>query len=240
MPDLTMLTTAYTSDYFAYLEAPENASRFTVTADQLARLHPDGAFHVLDLGCGTAPLRGLLSPRCRYTGVDHDGAALARARRRHGDVELVEDDNVAFCQRQAEAGRRWDAVVLAGVLFHNVAAVGDADHHDDVAFLRVCRSITAPGGHAALVTPFAFTMGSRSFWEQARWKHDAVTTLLHEAWPDRPPVVHQSITKQIGLAARIAEQTERPRWFSDADEEAEDRFCGHEMACLATIVRMQP
>lgn len=233
-------TPAVESDYCAYLEAPENDSRYTSGVDHLMRHweksgRHDGAPDVLDLGCGTGTLRRFLPRSVRFTGVDRDAEALAVARQRFPGDEFVLADNVEFCRDHAVGPRRWDAVALAGVLFHNVVD-DDGAHHDDALFLRAVRSVLGLNGRLMVLAPFAYTTGRRSFWEQAQWKHDEVSAVLLRAWPDGVPVAHEAITCQIGLAERIAAQRERPRWFVEADEEPESRFRGHHLATLTLVL----
>lgn len=69
---------------------------------------------VLDLGCGTGELAGLLSQKCIVTGVEPAGAMLEIARERVGceNVTWVEAD-----ARDVRLGERFDLVLLTGHSF---------------------------------------------------------------------------------------------------------------------------
>jgi len=226
----------YQSDYFAYLESPTNESRYTAAIDPLVRLF-GGDLRVLDLGCGTAMLASLLPPAAAYTGVDHDVEALSAARDRAPSAELVQHDTIDFCTRSARDGRRWHAVTLAGLLFHNTTPDG-TEHFDDTELLRSAASVLEPDGVIAILAPFAFTdQPERSMWEQAAWKLATVNEIIEQTWQEPVDLVHQSITRQIGIETAIASQTQHPDWWTGADESPTSRFCGHYLATIVTVLR---
>lgn len=247
----------YRTDYFRYLEAPENATRYTTALDHLSRRHwsqfQGGQFQggqsqggrplrVLDLGCGTAtlaahlPVDSLSRGAGQYHGVDHDPVALTIARERFPDAAFTEDDNPRFLALAADRGERWDAVVLAGVLFHQTRAE-TGEHHDDIDVLRACLRVLNPGGRLVLLAPFAYTRaGGHDFWTRASWKRATTVALLDRLRPEAT-ICYEAITVQIGLEHRLATQHTAPDWFvRDPDGVPHSPFHGHYLATLTLMV----
>ena len=93
---------------------------------------------VLDLGCGTGRLGGLLATRCRVVGVDVSGEMLRLARRAAGRVLPVQGSAFHLPFRDAAFDR-----AVSGFVLRNL---------DDLpaAFEELAR-VLAPGGTIALV-----------------------------------------------------------------------------------------
>lgn len=84
---------------------------------ELVRLYvrPREGDRILDLGCGPGELLGFLPRSVRYTGVDISAQYIAAARERFGDrAEFVVGDASGY----AAGGRRFDLVIVFGVLHH--------------------------------------------------------------------------------------------------------------------------
>jgi SAM-dependent methyltransferase len=95
--------------YQRLVGAPGSKRRFL---EEHARPRPDES--VLDLGCGTGALFGLMPGGAEYVGVDVDARYVAAARARHGaQAEFVHADATAY-----EPGREFDLAVAYGVLHH--------------------------------------------------------------------------------------------------------------------------
>jgi predicted TPR repeat methyltransferase len=95
----------------------------------------EGAYAVLDAGCGTGALGPLIAPWAgRITGVDLSSQMLERAKARKVYDDLVEAELTAYL---ADCEARFDAVVCADALIY----FGDLDE----LFARVARAL-APDG----------------------------------------------------------------------------------------------
>jgi trans-aconitate 2-methyltransferase len=107
--------------------------------------------HVVDLGCGTGNVTGVLRrawPAARVTGVDASAAMLERARASDPDVEW----------RQAEIGA-WRPAAPVDLLFSNAALHWLPDHA--TLFPRLL-GFVAPGGALAVQMPRNFSEPSHT------------------------------------------------------------------------------
>ncbi|MBL8741250.1 MAG: tetratricopeptide repeat protein, partial [Myxococcales bacterium] len=95
----------------------------------------EGAYAVLDAGCGTGALGPLIAPWAgRITGVDLSGQMLERAKARKVYDELIEAELGAYL---ADCEARFDAVVCADALIY----FGDLDE----LFRRVAQALAPEG-----------------------------------------------------------------------------------------------
>jgi SAM-dependent methyltransferase len=141
MSDAALWDREYRAGRWDYLLAPREQGRLAVTA---CYIHLFGPGALLDVGCGAGGLYRHLDARrvSAYTGVDLSAAALEQARRElvpaAGEaaipVELVEASAEGFAPAQ---GRRYDAIVLAEVLYFVPNALAEIGRY--AGFL-------APGG----------------------------------------------------------------------------------------------
>jgi SAM-dependent methyltransferase len=101
-------------------------------------LAPDGQKRVLDVGCGAGNMIHHLARYGQVTGVDNNPKPLAIAQQRGYDV------------RQGQA----EALPVDGDSFDLVALLDTLEHcQDDMAVLRECRRVCAPGGYLVVTTP---------------------------------------------------------------------------------------
>jgi SAM-dependent methyltransferase len=108
---------------------------------------------VLDLGCGTGALRGLMDAEIAYLGVEIDPDYVAAARERFSDREGFICADISSVE--LPAGREFDLAIAYGV-FH---------HLDDATALRaieVAASALAPDGRFVLDEP-CWTTGQGRF-----------------------------------------------------------------------------
>ncbi len=199
----------WTSDFYAYFEAPENASRYT-PAIQFLETQFQSGYSVLDLACGSGTLLHHLPSGCRYLGIDHCEGVIARCRQTYPHRNFACQDVRAALLALATKRQSFDAVVLSGLLFNSV------DRHtqiklDDLKILQACEGVVAPGGTIVLVVPFVFSdHPDYGLMAQAEWKLQSIDRLLHPFGSIR---LFQAMTVQIGLERRIAEQAIFPDWF---------------------------
>lgn len=104
---------------------------------RLAAALPHLAGRVLDYGCGTGALAGII-PAERYAGTDPDEESLAIARKSHPEHGFYHPDDPAL------SNRKFDSIALLAVL----------EHVDDRAgFLRALGGMLSENGRIVLTTP---------------------------------------------------------------------------------------
>jgi trans-aconitate 2-methyltransferase len=137
--------------------------------------------HVVDLGCGTGNVTGVLRrawPAARVTGVDASAAMLERARASDPDVEW----------RQAEIGA-WRPAAPVDLLFSNAALHWLPDHA--TLFPRLL-GFVAPGGALAVQMPRNFSEPSHTsiaeVASEGRWRERLAPLIRTE--PCRAPAFY--------------------------------------------------
>jgi SAM-dependent methyltransferase len=130
-------------------ESAHDARRLAITARDIARLVPDRAASVLDVGCASgrllAELRSLGFASLR--GID-PSSDVARAARRLHDVDVAP----ATLATVAARPDRYDLVILVGVLEHLADVRGALGHVE---------TLLAPGGAAYFEVPDVTGFGAR-------------------------------------------------------------------------------
>jgi SAM-dependent methyltransferase len=160
----------------------------------LLKAIPDGAQHVLDVGCGDGLLCAqLVQSGVRYVvGLDADSDVLGRARLRHSGlpIEWVHDDIFEFEVTNAQP---FDAVLSVATLHHMDAARGLA------RFAKLVR----PGGVVGIIGLAAYDwwdLPAAAIGQSARvvlglfrghWEHSAPMV-----WP--PPVTYRQMNLIAG------------------------------------------
>ncbi len=99
---------------------------------------PDGQKRVLDIGCGAGNMFHHLARYGAVVGVDNNPRPLAVARERGYDVRQGKAEDLPF---EADS---FDLVTLLDTVEHC---------DDDLAVLRECYRVCAPGGHLAVTVP---------------------------------------------------------------------------------------
>lgn len=139
--------------------------RIRPAVDLIQRVPLERPAHVVDLGCGTGNVTGVLRrvwPEARVTGVDASAAMLERARASDAGVDW----------RQAEIGE-WAPAAPVDLLFSNAALHWLPDH--ETLFPRLL-GFVAPGGVLAVQMP-------RNFSEPS---HTSITEVVREGpWRGR-------------------------------------------------------
>jgi SAM-dependent methyltransferase len=224
----------FETDFYRYLELPENASRYTPACDYLSRRFRQ-PFRLLDLGCGTGILARYLDGTINYLGVDHSAAAIETARAAQPSANFVCADIVEQVTALRRAGETFHAVVLCGVLFHCVEKESLQRKSDSELVDRCLHSIIKPGGCVVIIAPFAYRDDPEySLFEQARWKLAAVQETISEL---DARIEHLNMTLQIGLEEHIGRQTMVPDWFLPArGSQSANRFSGHYLGSWTLIM----
>lgn len=99
---------------------------------------PDAKKHVLDIGCGAGNMFHHLAGYGPVTGVDNNPKPLVVARQRGYDVHEGEAQDLPFDNES----------------FELVTLLDTVEHcDDDIAVLRECYRVCAPGGHLVITVP---------------------------------------------------------------------------------------
>lgn len=101
-------------------------------------VEPDGRQRVLDIGCGAGNMFHHLARYGPVTGVDNNAKPLAVARERGYDVREGSAEDLPFDDQS------FDLVALLDTVEHC---------DDDMAVLRECYRVCAPGGHLVVTVP---------------------------------------------------------------------------------------
>lgn len=110
-------------------------------------LEVDTSQHVLEVGCGTGNITGLLLDAQTLTAVDVDSFYTETVRRRYGHMDNVSVDRVDIAHDSA-------VVSLGADRFNAVVSVNVLEHiEDDDAALATMFSVLVPGGVLSLLVP---------------------------------------------------------------------------------------
>ncbi|MFN6560081.1 MAG: class I SAM-dependent methyltransferase [Nostoc sp. ChiSLP01] len=224
----------FEDDYYSYFQAPENFTRYTPTSSFLDKTFQDKPFSLLDLGCGNAALSKYLPARCDYLGVDHSELAITECVKLYPNRKFVRKDLSLFLSETVEKNQKFDAVVLAGLLFHSVNKETE-EKKDDVEIIQFCLDkIINDKGYLAIVVPFAYgNHPSHTLFVRAEWLQNSVEKMLGIA---KGKIVHENISLQIGLDERVRQQKVTPDWFiSDSNADYSSVFDGTYMATWTFI-----
>lgn len=226
----------YVTDFYAYLDQPENASRYTPTLDWIQRKRNTEPFSLLDIGCGHGQLRRVAPHQCRYVGIDHSEHAIERCRRTFPEAEFHCADVRQACDLWGPEGRRFDLVVLAGMINHMVDKETLAARSDREVIAACVERLVVPDGWLSLIVGVPYrTDPAYGLYAQAAWKHGK----LLEAVGDLPLHLEALIlTAQIGLEEKIRRQHQKPDWFIETPADATpNRHTGEFIGALTAIFR---
>ncbi len=224
----------FQDDYYSYFESPENVTRYTPTSGFLSNAFPENSFSLLDLGCGNGALSKYLPARCDYLGVDHSELAIEQCLKLHPNRKFVAKDLSLFMSELVEEKKKFDAVVLAGLLFHSVNKETQ-EKKDDQEIIQFClNKILNNKGYLVLIVPFCYgDHPSHSLFVRAEWLQKSVEKMLEIA---NAKIVHENISLQIGLERKVRQQKVIPDWFvSDSSADYPSIFVGTYMASWTFI-----
>ena len=146
----------FKDDYYSYFELPESATRYTPTAFFLNEAFKQGSFSLFDLGCGNGALSKYLPAHCDYLGADHSELAIEYCSKLYLNRNFLCRDLSVLLPEFAAQNRKFDAVVLAGLLFH-ATDKESLDKKDDQEIIRFCLdNIISDRGYLVIIVPFAY------------------------------------------------------------------------------------
>ena len=224
----------FEDDYYSYFEAPENATRYTPSVWFLNEVFKQRSFSLLDIGCGNGALNKYLPERCDYLGVDHSQAAIEYCNKLYKNKKFVAKDVSTVLPELALENREFDAVVLAGVLFHTVNKE-TLEKNDDLALVQLCLDkIINNEGYLVIIVPFSYgDHPSHNLFIRAEWLQQLVEKMLKTA---KAEIVYENISLQVGLDKKIRQQKTAPDWFvPDSTVDYSNKYAGTYMATWTFI-----
>jgi len=228
----------FQNDYYSYFESPENVTRYTPTSGFLDNVFEKKSFSLLDLGCGNAALCKYLPARCDYLGVDHSELAIEECLKLYSNRKFVAQDLSLFLSEVARENKKFDAVVLAGLLFHSVNKETQ-EQKDDQEIIQFCvDKILSDKGYLVIIVPFCYgNHPSHSLFVRAEWLQKSVEKMLEIA---KAKIVHENISLQVDLEKRVRQQKVIPDWFvADSNADYPSIFVGTYMASWTFIASPQ-
>ncbi len=204
------LAQEWQSDFYAYFEAPENASRYLPATSFVTQRFGE-KLTLLDLACGSGALLRYLPRHCQYLGVDHNADALRYCQQIYPHRQFIESDVLDYLENSARDAAHWEVIMLCGLLFNSVHRTTRAKV-DDLQILRqALQSVRPVHGVVVLIVPFVFSNHPEySLLKQAAWKLDSIERLIQAC---QPQMIVQNMSVQLGLEQQIMQQTVYPDWF---------------------------
>jgi SAM-dependent methyltransferase len=224
----------FQDDYYSYLESPENAPRYKPTSCFLEDTFQGKSFSLLDLGCGNAALCKYLPENCDYLGVDHSELAVKQCLKLYPNKKFIAQDLSVLLPQMVEKKQKFDAVVLAGLLFHSTDK-NTLEKKDDQEIIQFClQNLVSEKGYLVIIVPFAYgNHPSHNLFARGELLQKLVEKMLKTAEAN---IVYENISLLLGLDKRIRQQKTMPDWFvPDSDADYANLYAGTYMATLTFI-----
>ncbi|MBE9214437.1 class I SAM-dependent methyltransferase [Plectonema cf. radiosum LEGE 06105] len=228
----------FQDDYYSYLESSENTPRYKPTVCFLNDAFPE-SFSLLDLGCGNAALCKYLPEHCDYLGIDHSELAIERCLKLFPQRKFVTADLSVKLPQMVEKNQKFDAIVLAGLLFHSTDK-NTLEKKDDQEIIEFClQNLLSERGYLIIIVPFAY--GNHPFhtlFARAELLQKSVESMVEKA---RGNIVYENISLLTGLDQRIRQQKSIPDWFvADSNADYTNLYAGTYMATWTFISSLHP
>ncbi|OKH40973.1 methyltransferase type 12 [[Phormidium ambiguum] IAM M-71] len=224
----------FQDDYYSYFESPENATRYTPSVWFLNEAFKEDSFSILDLGCGNGALNKYLPDRCDYLGIDHSEAAIKYCAKLYQNQKFVAKDFSLALPELALENQKFDAIVLAGFLFHYVDKE-TLELKDDRELVQFCLDkLISDRGYLVIIVPFAYgDHPAHNLYARAQWLQNLVENLLKTV---KAKIVYENISLQIGLEEKVRQQKTTPDWFvADRTADYSNKYAGTYMATWTFI-----
>ncbi|MEA5596191.1 class I SAM-dependent methyltransferase [Rivularia sp. UHCC 0363] len=229
----------FQDDYYSYLESPENTPRYKPTVCFLNDAFPEESFSLLDLGCGNAALCKYLPERCDYLGIDHSELAIERCLKLFPQRKFVAADLSVKLAQMVEQNQKFDAIVMAGLLFHSTDK-NTLEKKDDQEIIEFClQKLVSDRGYLVIIVPFCYgNHPNHTLFARAELLQKLVNSMVEKA---QGSMVYGNISLLTGLDERVRGQKTTPDWFvADSNADYANIYVGTYMAAWTFISSLKP
>ncbi|MGB3654359.1 MAG: class I SAM-dependent methyltransferase [Rivularia sp. (in: cyanobacteria)] len=229
----------FQDDYYSYFESPENAPRYKPTVSFLNDAFPQESFSLLDLGCGNAALCKYLPERCDYLGIDHSELAIERCLKLYPQNKFVAADLSVKLPQMVEENQKFDAIVMAGLLFHSTDK-NTLEKKDDQEIIKFClQKLVSDRGYLVIIVPLCYgNHPNHTLFARAELLQNLVNSMVEKAGGN---MVYGNISLLTGLDEKVRGQQTKPDWFvADSNADYANIYVGTYMAAWTFISSLKP